>query len=75
MLDYQIDMQKRIIMESLSALKRNVYDQKQEVEARIRNYEEEVRRSALQFDRIEFVRLQKLNTINENYYNRLVKVS
>jgi capsular exopolysaccharide synthesis family protein len=74
MLDYQIDIQKKILIESLDAIKRNIYDQKREVESRIKNYEEEVRRSALQFDRIEFVRLQKLNAINENYYNRLVEI-
>lgn len=73
-IDYQISIQRKLIMETLSSMKRSLYDQKSEVEARIRNYEEEIRRSALSFDRIEFVRLQKLNTINENYYNRLVEI-
>lgn len=74
LIDYQISVQKKLIIEALSALKRSLNDKKIQIEDRIYNYEDEIKLSALSFDRIEFVRLQKLNNINESYYNRLVEI-
>lgn len=73
-LDYQIDIQRKLLIEALLAIKKSLNDQKTEVQKRITNYEDEVKRSALNFDKIEFVRLSKLNEISQNYYNRLVTI-
>jgi capsular exopolysaccharide synthesis family protein len=73
-LDYQIKIQRKLIIEAILAVQKGINDQKQEIEDRVSAYENEVRQSALNFDRIEFVRLQKLNEINEKYYNRLVEI-
>ncbi|MEX1188896.1 MAG: polysaccharide biosynthesis tyrosine autokinase [Bacteroidia bacterium] len=73
-LDYQIDIQRKMIIEALLAIKKSLNDQKEEVQKRIVSYEDEVRTSALNFDKIEFVRLSKLNEISQNYYNRLVTI-
>jgi capsular exopolysaccharide synthesis family protein len=72
--EYQIKIQRKMIIEAILAVQKSVNDQKQEIETRVENYENEVRDGALNFDRIEFVRLQKLNQINEGYYNRLVTI-
>lgn len=73
-IDYQIGIQRKIVIEAILAIKKSLADQKQEVENRIANYEEEVRLSTLNFDKIEFVRLMKLNEIGQNYYNQLVTI-
>lgn len=72
--EYQIKIQRKMIVEAILAVQKSVNDQKQEIETRVENYENEVNDGALNFDRIEFVRLQKLNQINEGYYNRLVTI-
>lgn len=71
-IEYQIKIQRKMIIEAILAVQKSINDQKEEIESRVENYEIEVRDGALNFDRIEFVRLQKLNQINEGYYNRLV---
>jgi capsular exopolysaccharide synthesis family protein len=72
--EYQIKIQRKMIVEAILAVQKSINDQKQEIESRVENYENEVRDGALNFDRIEFVRLQKLNQISEGYYNRLVTI-
>ena len=72
--EYQIKIQRKMIVEAILAVQKSINDQKQEIESRVENYENEVRDGALNFDRIEFVRLQKLNQINEEYYNKLVTI-
>jgi len=73
-IDYQIDVQRKLIFETLKANLSDIYSKKNEIENRIISYEDEIRRSALSFDRIEFIRLQILNNINQGYYNKLVEI-
>jgi tyrosine-protein kinase Etk/Wzc len=73
-IEYQIKIQRKMIVEAILAVQKSINDQKEEIESRVENYENEVRDGALNFDRIEFVRLQKLNQINEEYYNKLVTI-
>jgi tyrosine-protein kinase Etk/Wzc len=73
-LDFQIDIQKKLILETLNLQKIKLSKEKIQYEDRLASYEEEIQRSALSFDRIEFVRLQKLNSINESYYDKLVTI-
>jgi capsular exopolysaccharide synthesis family protein len=73
-IDYQIGIQRKMLIEAILAIKKSLNDQKEEIDNRIINYEDEVRISALNFDKIEFVRLMKLNEIGQNYYNRLVTI-
>ena len=73
-IEYQIKIQRKMIVEAILAVQKSINDQKEEIESRVENYENEVRDGALNFDRIEFVRLQKLNQINEQYYNKLVTI-
>ncbi len=73
-IEYQIKIQRKMIIEAILAVQKSINDQKEEIESRVENYEIEVRDGALNFDRIEFVRLQKLNQINEEYYNKLVTI-
>jgi tyrosine-protein kinase Etk/Wzc len=73
-IDYQISIHRKIVIEAILAIKKSLSDQKLELENRITSYEEEVRLSTLNFDKIEFVRLMKLNEIGQNYYNQLVTI-
>jgi tyrosine-protein kinase Etk/Wzc len=73
-IDFQVNIQRKLIIETILAIKRNNANKKAELEQRIRNYENEIRTNALSFDRLEYVRLQKMNEISELYYNRLVSV-
>ena len=73
-IEYQIKIQRKMIVEAILAVQKSINDQKEEIESRVENYENEIRDGALNFDRIEFVRLQKLNQISEGYYNRLVTI-
>jgi capsular exopolysaccharide synthesis family protein len=73
-LDYQIDIQKKLIFETLKLQKIKLANERAQLEQRLSNYEEEIKMSALSFDRIEFVRLQKLNMINEAYYDKLITI-
>ena len=73
-IDYQIDIQKKLIFETLKLQKIKLANEKAQLEQRLNNYEDEIKMSALSFDRIEFVRLQKLNMINEAYYDKLITI-
>jgi tyrosine-protein kinase Etk/Wzc len=73
-IDYQIDIQKKLIFETLKLQKIKLANEKEQLEQRLNNYEDEIKMSALSFDRIEFVRLQKLNMINEAYYDKLITI-
>jgi capsular exopolysaccharide synthesis family protein len=73
-LDYQIDIQKKLIFETLKLQKIKLANDKEQLEQRLNNYEDEIKMSALSFDRIGFVRLQKLNMINEAYYDKLITI-
>lgn len=73
-LDYETEIQRRLLIEGVLSIKKNLNDQKAEIQKRIENYEDEIKRSALNFDKIEFVRLSKLNEISQSYYNRLVTI-
>ena len=73
-IDYQIDIQKKLIFETLKLQKIKLANEKAQLEQRLNNYEDEIKMSALSFDRIEFVRLQKLNMINAAYYDKLITI-
>lgn len=73
-IDYQIDIQKKLVFETLKLQKIKLANEKAQLEQRLNNYEDEIKMSALSFDRIEFVRLQKLNMINEAYYDKLITI-
>lgn len=73
-LDFQIGIKRKLIIETILAIKNNNNKRKQEIEERIRKYEEEINNSILNFDRLEYTRLKKMADISEKYYNRLVEI-
>jgi tyrosine-protein kinase Etk/Wzc len=73
-IDYQIDIQKKLIFETLKLQKIKLANEKTQLEQRLNNYEDEIKLSALSFDRIELVRLEKLNMINASYYDKLITI-
>jgi uncharacterized protein involved in exopolysaccharide biosynthesis len=73
-LDFQINIKRKLIIETLLVQKKNIYAQKQDIENRINAYEQEIIQSALSFDRLELLSLTKLSQVSESYYNRLVDI-
>jgi capsular exopolysaccharide synthesis family protein len=73
-LDFQVNIQRKLIIETILAIKRNNAGKKAELEQRIQNYEDEIRSNVLSYDRLEYDRLKKMNEISELYYNKLVAV-
>jgi len=73
-LDFQIEIEKKLIIEIISTSKQRIQEKIVQIEQRIFSYEDDIKNNALRFDRLEFIRLAKLNSINERYYNRLVEL-
>jgi capsular exopolysaccharide synthesis family protein len=73
-LDYQIEIEKKLIIEIIATSKQRIQEQIVQIEQRVLSYEDDIKNNALRFDRLEFIRLAKLNSINERYYNRLVEL-
>ncbi len=72
-LDHQIDIQKKIIIESIGSLKNNINSRKEELKNKIAQYEQHVLNQRGQYSHIEFSRLQRVHSINERFYNQLVE--
>lgn len=73
-IDYKIDIQKKLLTETIFTIKRINADKKHEIEERIALYEDNIRSNVLRFDRLELMRLMKMQSISEKYYNRLVDI-
>lgn len=72
-LNYQVDIQKRIIIESISTLKNNLEKRTIDLEGRIAEIEGLLSSRASRYNIIEFSRLQRVHSINERFYNQLVE--
>lgn len=72
-LDYQIDIQKRMLMESITVLKNNIRSRIAELKQNIEDFESVLTNRASRYNMIEFSRLQRVYSINERFYNQLVE--
>ncbi len=71
-LNYKIDIQKKMILESLHNIKNNLDVRKSELSKRINNYTRLISPRTDNYNIVEFSRLQRLYIVNEKYYNELI---
>ncbi len=72
-LDHQIDIQKRMIVESIASLKNNIRSKKNELKSKTDQYEQYILDQRSEYSHIEFSRLQRIHSINERFYNQLIE--
>jgi tyrosine-protein kinase Etk/Wzc len=70
-LNYQIDVQKSIILQSVSALREQIRNRRSEIDTRIEEVEGTYYR--IPQKELEYARLQRLFSINEKYYTLLLE--
>jgi len=73
-IDFQLNIQKQLLYEAIKVHKNNLKRKKEEVEKRIVQYQAEIDSYNSGYDRLEFIKLTKLNEIHSRYYNKLVEI-
>jgi len=71
-LNYRIDIQKKLILESIKNIKNNIQTRKAELNKRISSYRLLISPKTDNYNMVEFSRLQRLYSVNEKYYNELI---
>ncbi len=72
-LDYQIDIQKRILTESIQSFKTNIVIKRKQLQNQLQGLTQEL---VLQMDNskaLDLKKYQRILTINETYYNQLIE--
>lgn len=72
-LNYQIGIQKRMLVESIGTLRSNIKTRITDLNDKIIEYEKVVGSRSGRYNMIEFTRLQRIYSINERFYNQLVE--
>jgi len=72
-LNYQIEIQKKLLVESIGTLKNNIQSRILDLNNKIEDYEVVVGSRSGRYNMIEFTRLQRIYSINERFYNQLVE--
>lgn len=70
-LEYQIEIQKRLIIESIKTLNKRVGERKKNIQIQLDEFENNF--FGLPAKELEFARIQRLFNINEKYYTRLLE--
>jgi tyrosine-protein kinase Etk/Wzc len=71
--NFQIDIQKKLLIESIKSLKSNIQSRKSELIEKIHNYEKLIVSKSGDFNAIELNRLQRIYAINEQFHNQLIE--
>lgn len=72
-IDYQIEIQKKFLIESIDILKSNIESRKEEIEEKIEKYSNLLAHEPGKYNSLEYSRLQRIYTINEKFYNQLIE--
>ncbi len=72
-LDYQIEIQKKFLIESINILKSNIESRKEEIESKIEKYSQLLSYEPEKYNSLEYSKLQRVYTINEKFYNQLIE--
>ena len=70
-IDFQIDIQKKLLKESLKSLRENIHSREEDLKSKA--VEVEKKDNKLPKNEVEYGRLQRLFSINEKYYNLLLE--
>lgn len=72
-INYQIEIQKKLLMESVKTLKNNITSRKADLNQKLEGYQLTVNTGKGNYNTLELSRLQRLYTINEKFYNQLIE--
>lgn len=70
-IDYQINIQKSLLKESIKSIKNNISTRKEDLQSRTLQFEGKFKQ--LPENEVEYARLQRLYSINEKYYTLLLE--
>jgi tyrosine-protein kinase Etk/Wzc len=72
-LNYQINIQKKMLIESIGTLKTNLNNRLNELTNKVASYETFLLNQGGRYSLIEYSMLQRVHSINERFYNQLVE--
>ncbi|TVQ18511.1 MAG: polysaccharide biosynthesis tyrosine autokinase [Bacteroidetes bacterium] len=72
-LNHQINIQRKLVVESITTLKNNLDARIKEILSKIESYEGILLNHGGRYSLIEYSMLQRVHTINERFYNQLVE--
>jgi len=72
-INYQINIQKKLLIESIKSLKNNIQHRKSELKIKIQGYEKLINAKTGDFNAVELNRLQRIYAINEQFHNQLIE--
>ncbi|MFW6351650.1 MAG: GumC family protein [Bacteroidota bacterium] len=72
-LNYQIEIQKKMLVESITNLKQNIEASIEELNQKIYRFEEALLEQSGRYSLIEYSMLERVHSINERFYNQLVE--
>jgi len=71
--NYQINIQKKLLIESIKSLKYNITSRKNNLKEKIKNYDKLINSKSGDYNAIELNRLQRIYSINEKFHNQLIE--
>ncbi|MCK9612678.1 MAG: polysaccharide biosynthesis tyrosine autokinase [Bacteroidales bacterium] len=71
-IDYQINMQKKLITESIDYVSGSINKRKAEIADKILMYERKLNFKTSDYNTVDLASLERIYQINENYYNQLI---
>jgi capsular exopolysaccharide synthesis family protein len=72
-INYQIEIQKKLLIESVRTLKANISSRKNDLNKKLDDYQLSMSTGKGGYNTLELSRLQRLYTINEKFYNQLIE--
>jgi tyrosine-protein kinase Etk/Wzc len=72
-IDYQIDIQKKLILQTIQSYKGKLKEQEKKLRDLVNEYKRDIAGNSGQYNVLELIRLQRVYSINEKYYNQLVE--
>ncbi len=72
-LQYQIDIQTKLLVQTIKSYRTKLKEKQDNVSELLRSYQNEVSVGSNQYNALELIRLQRIYSINEKYYNQLIE--
>lgn len=72
-INYQIKVQKRLLFDAIVSFKQNVSKRKAEMQKKLNQYEASANPGEKGYNAMEYTRLERLYSINEQFYNQLIE--
>lgn len=72
-INYQIEVQKKLLFEAVVNFKKNVSQRKVEMLRKLNQYEAQLIPDSKDYNSMEYSRLERIYSINEKFYNQLIE--